>query len=281
MKNLLLILPIILLTYSCNSQKENDNTFKFEYLKLSNNKIKDTAKLKLKLYFNEYDINTVNKYLKDAFGFNELKNSPNKSLLMDFENYSDYVPTRMKRKNIKDEYGYSNYVLDSTFYENFKIENLIFVAEQHYDKIENLRQTQLEYNENINSVIKFKYNMDRPIEFYGNVVKFNMYFTNASSKNIKSFKGTIFINNDDLDNLLNVEINSDVLPKNILPNPLKKSELENWDIRIINTYYSDSNDLRLEVSDFTKSTLQRDLKKLNIIFIPKEIIFEDGTTMYQ
>jgi hypothetical protein len=281
MKNLFLILPIIFLTFSCNSQKKNDDTFKFEYLKVSNNKIKDSAKLKLKLYFNEYDIYTVNEYLKDSVAFNELKNSPTKSFLMNFENYSNYVPNRMKRKNAKDKYGYSNYVLDSTFYENFKTENLIFVAEEFYDKIDNLRLTQLEYNDNINSIIEVKYDMDRPIQFYGNTVKFNMYFSNASSKNIESFKGTIFVNNDDLDNLLNVEINSDVLPKNSIPNPLKKSELENWDIRIINTYYSDINDLRLEVSDFTKSTLQRNFKKLNIIFIPKEIIFEDGTKIYQ
>lgn len=281
MKNILLVLIISLLTYSCESQIEHklkeNNKFKFEYLKASNGKIEKEDKLKLKFYFNHFNLFTINKYLTDSVVFNDHISSMARTL----QGHSDYVPTRMKRKIIKDKYGYEKFVLDSTFYENFEIENLIYIAEQHYDKVDNLRQARLKYDENINSVIEFKYNRKQPIQFYGNTIKLNIYFGNASSKGIKSFKGNIFIVNNELDILLSTEMNSDLLPKNVLPDPLYTSELESWNNLIINTYNSDVNDLRMELSDYTKSKLQRNYDNLNIIFIPQEISFYDGTIMFQ
>lgn len=275
-----LILLICLTLFNCNSQT-NEN-FKFEYLKVTNNKLKDSVKLKLKFYFNEYSLKKTNKYLSNLEDFQDLKRKLGKNSSLSFlSNFDklDFTPDYLKRKEIKNEQGFSDFVLDTLFYENIKINQLAFISEQHYDRIENLRLTRLEYDKNINSVVKFEYNLKSPVYFIGNgnKMRFNINFLNISSKDIKSFKGTIFVNNDDMVNIYKANIDSKILPyqKDL------KSVLNNWDIRIINRYVTDTNELEINVSNYVKQLIKENYNKLNLTFIPSEIIFEDGTKMYQ
>ncbi|CAA0236291.1 exported hypothetical protein [Tenacibaculum maritimum] len=279
LKRILILIMFYSIT-SCNSQTKE--TFKFEYLNVNNDKLKDSTKLKLKFYFNEYSLKRTNKYLSNLESFKKLKQRLSKkstfSYLKDFDE-SYYAPSYLKRKKIKNKSGFTDFVLDTLFYENIKIESLKFISEQHYDRIENLRLTRLEYDKNINSIIKFEYNLKSPIYFIGNKnkIRFNINFLNISSKDIKSFKGTIFINNNEMENIFRANIDSKILP---YQNDLK-SELENWDIRVINEYRTDTNELEIEVSSYTKSILKQNIKKLNLTFIPTQIIFNDGSVMYQ
>lgn len=281
---ILLVFIITNLTLSCKGQEEKSNKFRFEFLKSTDTILKDSIRLKMKLYFNDMTLGRVNNYLEDIKEYKKTKNDSNSDAFLNFLKIGqrmDYVPDRLKRKRIKNKDGYTDFILDSIFYQNFEIDQLAFIAENYYDYAENIRITREEYDNDINNVIVFKYDQSRPVTFMNNSVKFNMHFSNATSKEIEEFSGTIFICDSELNKLYRANLNSNALPKNIRPNPLKPAELDFWEYRILNTYRSDINELRVDVSDYQIEQLRRKYKELQLIFIPKKIYFKDGTSLFQ
>jgi len=282
-KRLLRFCFLTLLTFSilgCNSQTIQKDAFKFEYLKSSNEKIKDSSKLKLNLYFNNYPINRVNNYLANIEDYKETKKDNRTDNLMKVLNAVDngtYTPDRLKRIKINDKY-----VIDSLFYEQFEIPQIIFIAENYYDQIENLRLTRLEYDKNINSIIKFQYDFELPITYsQDNVLSFNVDFRNKSSKDIKSFEGKLIVSNSENLELLKLNLNSNVFPQNIYPNPLKSVDLDSWEWSVLNEYRSSLLGLQIQVSEYKREQIYDNRKKLILTFIPTAIYFKDGTTLYQ
>jgi hypothetical protein len=283
-QSILLVFIITNLALSCKGQDEESNKFRFDYLKSTDTVLKDTTRLKMKLYFNDMTLGRVNNYLEDIKEYKKTKKDSNSDAFLNFLKMGqrmDYVPDRLKRKKIKDKDDYTDFILDSIFYQNFEIDQLAFIAESYYDYAENIRITRKEYNNNINTAIEFKYDQSQPVTFINNSVKFNMRFSNATSKEIEEFSGTVFICDSELNKLYEAKLNSNALPKNIIPNPLKPAELDFWEYRIINTYSSDINELRIDVSDYQMEQLRRKYKELQLIFIPKKIYFKDGTSLFQ
>lgn len=282
-KRLLRFCFLTLLTFSilgCNSQTIQKDVFKFEYLKSSNKKIKDSSKLKLNLYFNNYPINRVNNYLANIEDYKEAKKDNRTDNFMKVLNAVDngtYTPDRLKRIKINDKY-----VIDSLFYEQFEIPQIIFIAENYYDQIENLRLTRLEYDKNINSIIKFQYDFELPITYnQDNVLSFNVDFRNKSSKDIKSFEGKLIVSNSENLELLKLNLNSNVFPQNIYPNPLNSVDLDNWEWSVLNEYRGSLLGLQIQVSEYKREQIYDNRKKLILTFIPTAIYFKDGTTLYQ
>jgi len=272
---------LTLLTLSivgCNSQTKNNN-FKFEYLKANNKKIKDSAKLKLNLYFNNYPLDNVNHFLENIESYK--KKDIRTDNLMKALNYIEnrtHTPFRLKSIKVDNEY-----VIDSIFYENFEVPQIIFIAENYYDQVENLRLTKLNYDKNINSIIKFGYDYDLPITYSDrdNVLSFNIGFRNISAKDIKSFEGKLILSNTQNEELLNVNLTSDVFPQNIYPNPLKAVGLDRWKWSVLSEINTSILGLKLKVSDYKKKQIKDNYMELIMTFIPTKIYFKDETILYQ
>ncbi|MGH1385119.1 hypothetical protein [Kordia sp.] len=278
MRVILKMFIISLLVFSCQKENQNKNKFKFEYLDDSNIIISDSIRIKFNLYFNNISIRNANKSLANINKHSEEKGTL-KAFLLKNDNHNPYTPQRLKRIKTTNDYGLDNHVLDSLFYESFDLDQLTFLADEYYQEIENLRLTRLKYDDQIYNIIRCIYDFKRPITFYDNSIGFNLEFKNVSSKNIKYFEGILYVNNKNMDNVLSTDINSSVLNQNIVPNPLKASSLDNWNIRAINTYSSNPHDLRLNVSSSIESTLKNNYSDLIILFVPSKIVFEDGTIL--
>jgi len=285
-KNLTLIMFLTLITLqtSCSKKKEKQRTFDFEYLKSESSVLNDSMKLKLNLYFDNMSLVQVNDYLSDIQKYKSIKKDTANANFLSFLKSAqgmDNVPNRLKRIKVTDENWYNDFLLDSLFYQNIEIEYLVFTAKKYYDHVNNLKLTQKHYEENINTAIVFKYDHNQPITFINNRIKFNMYFSNSTSKEIEEFSGTIFICDSKLNILYQANLNSNVLPLNIKPDPLKPAKLDLWEYRILNTYQSDINELRVDVSNYQKEQLRRNYKEMQLIFIPKKVYFTNGTSLFQ
>lgn len=274
----ILIIVIGLIVFSFQKDNQNKNKFNFKYLDDSNTTISDSLRIKLNLYFNNISIINASNSLANINKYREEKRTL-KAFLLKYDNHNSYIPQRLKRRKITDDYGFDNHVLDSLFYESFDVDQLAFLADEYYEEIENLRLTRLKYDDQIYNIMKCIYDFKRPITFYDNSIGFNLEFKNVSSKNIKYFEGILYVNNKNMDNVLSTNINSTVLNQNIVPNPLKASSLDNWNVRAINTYSSNPHDLKLNVTSSIESTLKNNYSDLIILFVPSKIIFEDGTIL--
>lgn len=274
----IILLGLLSIIISCNSQNKN---FKFEYLNLNNSHLKDSVKLKLNLYFNNYDLNEANVFLNDINKYKELKEkyTDREYFYSKIFNEPKLLPRHhLKIKEVDEELIFSNFVIDSTFYRGFKTKSLVFIAEQHYKKLEGLRIEREEYNQDINSIIKFRYYLKHPFFFKGesNEIVFNMDFQNMSSMEIKFFEGIILVNNES-ETLINFNINSDVIDKE----SLNVIHLNYWDNLMKRQYTRWGKRLSITLNDYNKSMLKENYEKLVMFFIPTKIEFNNGKTMYQ
>lgn len=281
LQTIILMALVLLILLGCSKEVKNQkiDDFHFDLLSYTNSYFNDSTRVKLNLYFNNLDIEKANNLLENIQHYRQSKekhlSSKNKRLM------SFSTPTRLKRKKITDEDGNNHYILDSLFYEDFKINNLIFIADRYYNKIENIRISRKEYEENIKTAITFKYDINRPISFYGNTLRFNTVFRNNTSKDIRDFVGVIYICDGDMKVLIKVPTNSSDLNRNVFPDQLKPIEIDGWHSRILSKYYTDVNDLEITVSADHKKQLQDNYKKLALFFVVKNIRFKDGSYLSQ
>lgn len=288
-KHIKFLTPIILIITLFSCKNEESNNFDFSYLENSNQVLSDTTMLKLQLYFNKRLFGETEFYLKNIDKFKDIRSNLDVFAALDYAalGYDIYLDGRLKRLLVENEKGYKNWVLDTLFYSKFPLEQLEFLAESYYWDLYNVNYERELYND-ITSILHFKYNYNTPFWIRGNELHLNVMFNNVSEYEIESFKGDIYITDNNNNKLLTLDVDSKIKGNTImLPDPMS-TELEYRENRFLIKYKNSGlNDdgTYYPIDDYTKNKLLSHFadKPINIrmVFIPSEIKLMNGKTFYK
>lgn len=265
----LLLVTYTLLLFSCNSNSQTSKSsqkFKFNYLETENHKIDDSTKVLLKLYFNKINYLSTTKLLKNIKSYDSLSNDLNFYFNNLLKQKQVLLRDRKDLKLLRDE-------IDSAFYEKFTTEQLKFLSETYYKKLDDINFTRNGY-ENTGREIRFHYRKEFLFEFHApNTIIFNVGFINLTSKNIKKLKGKLFISSKNNESILTIIIDSNYFVRKITPRPLDSKPLYLWEDYVTKTW-SGTQPIELQFDSDQYNYFLNHKDDLIVTFLPTKIEYE-------
>lgn len=256
------------------------NKFKFSYLDFNNKTIDDSTKYKIRFYFNQLSLESLNQLLENPQKLNT-GNAITQFLYTNL-NVDKITPRHLKPDPNSTGYSYSyENKIDRSFYEGFSIEQIKYFSEVYYNSRIEFKNYLTNSFKDINKAITIHYKKDELLTFQKNELVLHFYLSNRSLTDIQSFKGKLFIVNKNLDKLLSVNFDSNIYPLN--NGTFRSSNSKNVSLPATN-YYNyftpvprvtvvDSHKFVVPINDYTENLIKKDIFNIQLIFVPTEIIY--------